>query len=78
MNVIIYSTSTCPYCIMLKNFLKMHNVEFTDYDVSKNQDKAKEMVDKSKQKSVPVIDIDGDVFVGFDKVKISEKLGIKL
>jgi len=62
---------------MLKNFLEKHKIEFEYIDVSENQAKAKEMVEKSGQMGVPVIEIDGEIIVGFDKAKISELLGIK-
>ncbi|MCM8762491.1 MAG: thioredoxin family protein [Candidatus Omnitrophica bacterium] len=75
-NVIVYSTSTCPYCRMLKDFLKENNIEFVNYDVGIERDKLEEMIKKSGQMGVPVIDIDGEIIVGFDKVRIKETLGI--
>lgn len=74
--VIVYSTSTCPYCRMVKEFLSENNVEFTDYDVGEDREKLEEMVKKSNQMGVPVIDIDGEIIVGFDKAKIKALLGI--
>lgn len=74
--VTVYSTPSCPYCVMLKNFLKEHNVEFDDVDVSQDQGKAQEMIEKSGQTGVPVSDIDGTIVVGFDKEKIKQLLGI--
>lgn len=76
-NVKIYSTPTCPYCIKTKEFLKEHNVEFEDINVAGNQEKAKEMMDKSGQMGVPVLDIDGNIIVGFNKAKIKEALGLE-
>ncbi len=73
----IYSTPTCPYCITLKEFLKENNIEFEDIDVSQNKTALDEMVKKSDQMGVPVIDIDGQIVVGFDKEKISELLNMK-
>lgn len=70
MKVIIYSTPTCPYCVQAKEFFKEKGVEYTDINVAEDQDKAKEMMDKSGQMGVPVIDIDGEIIVGFDKAKI--------
>ena len=70
MKIEIYSTPTCPYCVMAKEFFKEKGVEFTDYNVAEDQDKAKEMIEKSGQMGVPVIDIDGEIMVGFDKAKI--------
>lgn len=75
-SVKLYSTSTCPYCIMAKEFLKANNIEFEDVDVGQNQDRAQEMINKSQQMGVPVLDIDGQVIVGFDKNAISKALGI--
>lgn len=75
--VTIYSTPTCPYCKMAKEFLKEKSIEFTDIDVSSNQEKAQEMIDKTGQMGVPVIDVDGTLMVGFDKKKLAEALGIE-
>ena len=75
-NVIIYSTSTCPWCIRAKQFLKDNNVAYTDFDVSSNSEKAEEMTQKSGQMGVPVLDIEGMIIVGFDKEKIKQSLGI--
>jgi len=72
--VIVYSTSTCPYCVMAKNWLKEKKVEFEDVNVGINQDKAREMIDKSGQMGVPVIDIDGAVIIGFDRPKMESEL----
>ena len=75
--VTVYSTPTCPFCIRAKQFLKDNNIQFTDIDVSSDQIKAQEMIEKSGQMGVPVIDIEGEIIVGFDKEKIKEALGIK-
>lgn len=75
--VIIYSTPTCPFCVALKDFLRSKNIPFEDYDVSENEEKLKEMVEKSGQFGVPVVDIDGQIVIGFDKEKICELLDIK-
>lgn len=72
----IYSTPTCPYCTRAKQFLKDNNVEFEDIDVSSDQSKAQEMAQKTGQMSVPVLDIDGEIIVGFDKEKIKAALGL--
>jgi len=73
----IYSTPWCTFCRMAKDFFKENNVEYTEYDVSVDEKARTEMMDKSKQSGVPVIDIDGALIVGFDKAKVSEALGIK-
>ena len=77
MTVTIYSTPTCPYCKMTKEFLKKHNVKYTDIDVSADSDKAQVMIKKSGQMGVPVIDIDGTIIIGFDQKKLKEALKIK-
>ncbi len=75
--VIVYSTPTCPYCVMVKKFLKDHNVEFEDIDVAADKEKAQYMVDKSGQMGVPVVEIGDEFVVGFDKQKISDLLGLE-
>ena len=72
----VYSTPTCPYCKMAKQFLAENNVQFEDIDVSVNQNAAQEMIQKSGQMGVPVLDIDGQIVVGFDKGKIKQLLGL--
>lgn len=63
--VIIYSTPTCPYCIYAKNYFEQNNIPFEYVDVTKDREKAKEMIEKSGQMGVPVVDINGEVIVGF-------------
>ena len=75
-NVKVYSTSTCPYCAMAKEFLKKNNIQFENIDVGINRQASQEMMDKSGQMGVPVLDIDGEIIVGFDKDAISKALGI--
>lgn len=77
MKVKVFSTPTCPYCITLKEFLKEHNIEFEDIDVSQDKVAADEMIEKSGQMGVPVVDIDGEIVIGFDKEKITKLLNIK-
>ncbi len=72
----VYSTSTCPYCAMAKAFLKEKNIPFEDVDVGANPEAANEMIEKSGQMGVPVIEIDGKIIVGFNKEAISQELGI--
>ena len=74
--VTIYSTPTCHFCHMTKDYLKEHNVPFTDYDVAKDLQKRQEMIQKSGQMGVPVIFIGDELIVGFDKEKIASTLGI--
>ena len=73
----IYSTPTCVYCHSLKGFLKEHKIDFEEVDVSQDEKAAQDMIDKSGQMGVPVIDIDGQIVVGFDKEKIVQLLDIK-
>ena len=73
----IYSTPTCPYCVTLKEFLKEHAIEFEDIDVAQDKQALDEMVKKSNQLGVPVVNIDDQIVVGFDKQKICELLNIK-
>lgn len=74
--VTIYSTPTCHFCQMAKEFFKEKGVEFTDYDVSTDMEKRKEMIEKSGQMGVPVIYVDDEMMVGFDKDKLSSALGL--
>jgi glutaredoxin 3 len=72
----VYSTPTCPYCVTLKNFLKEHDIQFEDIDVAQNQLAAQEMIEKSGQMGVPVVDINGEIVVGFDQERIKSLLKI--
>ncbi|MCK9351921.1 MAG: glutaredoxin domain-containing protein [Candidatus Paceibacterota bacterium] len=63
--VIVYSTPTCPYCVYTKRYFNDNNIAFEDVDVSADRSKAQEMIEKSGQMGVPVIDIDGQILVGF-------------
>ncbi len=76
-NVIVYSTPTCPYCNKLKSFLKENNIDFEAIDVSNDQEKAQEMIKKSGQMGVPVLDIEGEIIVGFNKEAITKALDIE-
>lgn len=77
MTVTIYSTSTCPFCKQTKAFLLEHKIDFVDVDVMADQDKAREMIQKSGQMGVPVVDIDGQIVIGFDRKKLKELLKIE-
>ena len=70
----VYSTPTCPYCNLLKNWLKENKVPFQDIDVAADNTKADEMVLISGQMGVPVVDLDGQVVVGFDRDRLKEML----
>ncbi len=74
--VTIYSTPSCHFCHMAKDFFKEKNIAFTDYDVAADMDKRKEMVEISGQMGVPVITIGDKLIIGFNKPKIAELLGV--
>ncbi|HHT85246.1 MAG: glutaredoxin family protein [Bacillota bacterium] len=74
--VIVYSTPTCPWCVRAKDYLRNNGIEFEEKDVSVDVQGAREMVKISGQMGVPVLSIDGNVVVGFDKNKIDELLGL--
>ncbi len=75
-NITIYSTVTCPWCTKVKDYLDENDIPYEDYDVAKDREKAIEMVQKSGQQGVPVIDIDGEIVVGFDQKKIDSLLNL--
>ena len=75
-NVTIYSTPTCHFCQLAKEFFKEKGIEYTEYNVLTDLEKRQEMVDKSGQLGVPVIAIDGKLVVGFDQTEVSSLLGI--
>ena len=77
MKVKIYSTPVCVYCRMAKEVFKKNNVEFEEVNVAVDRQAAEEMVMKSHQMGVPVIDIDGEIFLGFNRRDLEEKLGIR-
>ncbi len=70
----IYSTPTCPYCEMAKEYFKEHNVQYEERDVSSNEAAQKEMIDKSHQMGVPVIEIDGKIIIGFNREELDKAL----
>ncbi|MFA5200301.1 MAG: glutaredoxin domain-containing protein [Candidatus Omnitrophota bacterium] len=72
----VYTTPTCPWCIRVKSFLRDNKINFQNFDVSSDQSAADEMVKKSGQMGVPVIDIDGQIIVGFDQERIKLALGL--
>lgn len=70
----IFTTPSCPYCIALKEFLKEKGIDFKEIDVSQDEQAKNEMIEKSGQMSVPVVEVDGEIVVGFDKEKIEKIL----
>ena len=75
-NVTIYSTPTCHFCHMAKEFFKENNVAYTEYNVASNLEKRQEMMEKSGQMGVPVIVIGEEITIGFDRPKIAKMLGL--
>ncbi len=74
--VIVFSTPTCTYCNMAKKYFREKGIKFKDVDVSRDAAAARDMVRRSGQQGVPVIDIGGKIVVGFDRPKIEKYLGI--
>lgn len=74
--VVIYTTPTCPFCTMAKAYLKSLNIQYEEVNVAENPSAAMELVEKSGQMGVPVIDIDGQIIVGFDREAINRALGL--
>jgi glutaredoxin-like YruB-family protein len=72
----VFTTPVCPYCYTLKEFLKEKGIEFEEIDVSKDEKAVKDLIEKSGQMGVPVVEIDGQIVVGFDKERICELLNI--
>jgi glutaredoxin-like YruB-family protein len=77
MVVKIYTTSMCPYCKMAKDFLKEYKVKFEEINLENNQKAVDEMIEKSNQTGVPVLDINGKIVVGFDTEGIKKALKLK-
>ncbi len=76
-SVKVYSTPTCPDCKMAKSYLDENKVKYTYFDVSTDRAAADEMIQKSGQMGVPVLDIGGTIVIGFDKEAIAGALGLK-
>lgn len=76
MSVKVYSTTTCPWCVKAKDYLKSKGIAYEDINVSLDPAAAKEMIEKSGQRGVPVLDINGNIVVGFDKPQIDKLLGL--
>jgi glutaredoxin-like YruB-family protein len=73
----LFTTPVCPYCYTLREFLKENNIKFEEIDVSKDEKTKEEIIKKSGQIGVPVLEINGEILVGFDKEKICKLLKIK-
>lgn len=74
MEVIVYTTPTCPYCHQVKGFLSQRGIKFTERDVSTDRAAATEMIQKTGQRAVPVTIIDGQVIIGFDRARLEDLL----
>ncbi len=75
-SVTIYSTPSCHFCHMAKDFFKEKNVAYTDYNVAADPEKRKELIEKSGQMGVPVILIGDQMVIGFNKPKVVQLLGL--
>ncbi len=72
----IYTTSSCGYCNLAKDYFKEHKIEYKEFDVGTDAVKRNEMLEKTGQMGVPVIYINGEIVIGFNKEKLSKLLGI--
>ena len=73
-NVTIYTTPSCVYCKMAKEFFQEHKIDYTEYDVASDAPRREEMIKITGQMGVPVIEVDGDITIGFDRSKLSQLL----
>ena len=76
-SVIIYTTPTCVYCKAAEEFFQEHNVQYEEKDVAQDEQAREDMIQKSGQLGVPVIDVNGEIVIGFDRAKLAELLGIQ-
>lgn len=74
--VTIYTTPTCVYCKMAKEFFAKNNIEYTERNVAEDMKAREEMIEKSQQMGVPVIDIEGEILVGFNQGELEKALGL--
>ncbi len=74
MSVTVYTSSTCPWCVKAKQYLNSKGIDYKEVNVSLDPQAAREMIEKSGQRGVPVLDINGSIVVGFDRPKIDELL----
>jgi len=73
----VYSTSTCPWCVRAKDFLKKNKIEFKEVNVAEDQEAAQFMIEKTQQMGVPVIQVGNEFVIGFDELKLKILLGLK-
>jgi glutaredoxin-like YruB-family protein len=74
--VIVYTTPNCPWCSAVKQYLQERGIPYTEIDVSQDQEAATEMIRKSGQMGVPVVEIGGEIVIGFDKDRLDHLLGL--
>ncbi|GAB4515875.1 MAG: glutaredoxin family protein [Anaerolineae bacterium] len=74
--VIVFTTPTCTYCNAVKRYLRQNKIKFKDVDISRDERAARDVVRRTGQMGVPVIDIDGKIVIGFDRPKIDRLLGL--
>jgi glutaredoxin/DNA-binding MarR family transcriptional regulator len=77
MKTLLYSGPGCPFCVIMKKFLEKNSIKFTEIDISKDKKKEEEMQKKSGQSNIPVVDVDGNIIVGYDLKKLKQALGLK-
>jgi glutaredoxin 3 len=73
----IYSTPTCVYCKMAKEFFQKNNIAYEEFNVASDDRAREEMIQKSHQMGVPVIDVGGEIFVGFNRTEVAKALGVQ-
>lgn len=71
----LYTTNTCPWCVKVKNYLRSEDIEFQELNVQDDMKAREEMIKKSNQMGVPVLDINDSIIIGFDKPAILKALG---
>ncbi len=74
--VLVFTTQTCPWCVRVKQYLRERQVPFREIDVSRNASAARDLVRKTGQTGVPVVEIDGRPIIGFDRAQIDKQLGL--
>lgn len=77
MKIITYTLSWCPHCKALKDFLKSNKIEFEDIDMEANEDIAEDIIERTGQSGFPILEIDNEIIIGFDKDKIIKILEMK-
>lgn len=72
----IYSTDSCSWCLKAKKYLQLKNIDFEDINIQRSMSARREMIEKTNQMGVPVIDINGTIIVGFDRLAIDDALNL--